>query len=1198
MKLRVRQVAVLLSIILWFVSLFEPSLIYARDCSVTGEGYTPLTDLGTGTYTDASGTYTGGLYSNGQNTRSTAWEAKGQTAIGNIYPRDSSGNRNDSTGKIVLASIGMSNATMEFGGGATGGVPSTNFMTLTSAFSGLNSKLTVVDAASAGETADIVQSYNDVDGYWQTIVPNKLNNAGVTDKQVQAVWLKEAIGHPTGTDTIAVLKGYLESIVRNIKTRFPNVQVVYISSRIYGGYTSTTLSPEPSAYESGFGVQQAILDQINGAGNLNYDSNQGTVVAPWMSWGPYLWADGTTARKDGLLWNCDDVNNASHNTDGTHPSRDLTTPVEGYGIQKVANDLFAFFVTDTTTSPWFLSSSAQAPSASSPWTQSNWDGGPGQAVWGSTNKFINASSLTYLTSNRVTSTVASNWYNASWSYRKKITFDNHSQTENLTNFPVMVKLSSTNFDFTKGQSAGQDLRFTDSDGTTLLSYEIETWDSVGQTATAWVKVPQIDGSSGTDYIYMYYGNASASDAQSANNVWNSNYKGRWHLNQTAISDGTTLTDSTSNNQSLTSVLGATSITGQAGSGLTLNGSTQYLKQTPSTTYDGANVDTHQALFNGASNKYLSQGFQVASATTIGNVRLSMRKVGSGSPTTTHMAVRIETDSAGKPSGTLVTNGTSKCVAVPTSTTYGYVSFKFTTDPAVSASTQYHIVLKPYTESTCTTEQSSQNGATYISWGVDGTSSSYTSGDSATATSTPTWTTQTGIDHGFEIYANTFDLTSSLTIGGWVKRASSDGNAHAIFSKGTMASGQTNLGYASLLSSGNKFQGEVSGDGSTISTATSSGSTTNTNWHFVQIRYTAVTNNTSLIDIFADGTTNGPQVTNAPTPLNDSIFPLLIGTTTNDAATLSNYWSGSLDELFVTNTALSADWIAATYLSETNALNTYASEETQTANSVYMISSVFDSKQSSDWGTLTWSATVPSNTTLAVKVRTSSDAAMTSATAFASCGSLTSGTSLSSSNCVNQGDEFAQYEVLMTNTDNTSTATFSSIALAFSQHSSTTTTTTASSSSDSSSFAGWTYPILAGPHHSGEPNFVHGIDTAGSAMFFATNLAHHDDLYVEIHLRTPTDLATQHIPFPWAQGFNTAGPIYQFQAFSSFNGYPITTFDSPVSIFVPFTKPRKSLRLAWYNPDSKRWKIVSSPIVHQSIYLITTVKRISYFAVVY
>lgn len=134
---------------------------------------------------------------------------------------------------------------------------------------------------------------------------------------------------------------------------------------------------------------------------------------------------------------------------------------------------------------------------------------------------------------------------AGWSNRRKITFDNSLQAENLTNFPVMVKINSSRIDYAKTQNSGQDLRFTDSDGKTLLDYEIEVWNESGDSF-AWVRVPQIDASSSTDSIYMYYGNAGASDAQNKTGVWRSEYKGVWHLSETGNGTAGEYKDSTSN----------------------------------------------------------------------------------------------------------------------------------------------------------------------------------------------------------------------------------------------------------------------------------------------------------------------------------------------------------------------------------------------------------------------------------------------------------------------------------------------------------------------------------------------------------------------------------------------------------------------------------------------------------------------------
>ncbi len=78
---------------------------------------------------------------------------------------------------------------------------------------------------------------------------------------------------------------------------FQNLQIVYLSSRIYAGYATNRLNPEPYAYESAFAVRWLIRDQMKGNDDLNFEPAKGTVVAPLILWGPYLWADGIAPRK-------------------------------------------------------------------------------------------------------------------------------------------------------------------------------------------------------------------------------------------------------------------------------------------------------------------------------------------------------------------------------------------------------------------------------------------------------------------------------------------------------------------------------------------------------------------------------------------------------------------------------------------------------------------------------------------------------------------------------------------------------------------------------------------------------------------------------------------------------------------------------------------------------------------------------------
>ncbi len=131
--------------------------------------------------------------------------------------------------------------------------------------------------------------------------------------------------------------------------------------------------------------------------------------------------------------------------------------------------------------------------------------------------------------------------NTNWTARRKITINNSASGSNLTNFPHLVVLNSSRIDYAKTQTNGQDLRFVDADGTTLLSHEIENYDESG-SEYVWVKIPQINTGS-ADYIWMYYGNAGASDGQDGTNVWDSNYRIVHHLKES----GSPYQDSTSNN---------------------------------------------------------------------------------------------------------------------------------------------------------------------------------------------------------------------------------------------------------------------------------------------------------------------------------------------------------------------------------------------------------------------------------------------------------------------------------------------------------------------------------------------------------------------------------------------------------------------------------------------------------------------------
>lgn len=305
------------------------------NCEGDSTGLIPLIDLGPGIYLGAQG----GLYPSGSNQRPAGHTAAGLSIANSIGPLDTLG-LPDPSGRIVLLSIGMSNVTQEF----------QTFIPKANADPARNPKVLIVDCAVGGQAANVIRNPNAA--YWDS-VSARLRRAGSSPAQAQAVWLKEANAGPTGgfPASAETLRSNLATIVRILKQKLPNVRLAYLTSRIYAGYATTSLNPEPYAYESGFAVKWLVESQIAGVDSLNFDPALGPVEAPWLSWGPYLWGDGMEPRSDGLVWPCSYFGN-----DGTHPAlgaRNL-----------VADSLLAFFKRDETTVPWFAPAVTAVPEQS------------------------------------------------------------------------------------------------------------------------------------------------------------------------------------------------------------------------------------------------------------------------------------------------------------------------------------------------------------------------------------------------------------------------------------------------------------------------------------------------------------------------------------------------------------------------------------------------------------------------------------------------------------------------------------------------------------------------------------------------------------------------------------------------------------------------------------------------------------------
>jgi hypothetical protein len=281
---------------------------------------TPLNDLGTGKYKG----FTGGLYENGSNEIPHDHATDGLALAAQVKPV---------RGKFVLLGIGMSNAVIEFRA----------FEDMASSDTRINhASMAVINGAQGAMTACFwrfatenpiekgCRAPRPIPNQYDRVRDELLKPAGLSEDQVEAIWMLNADPRPSVALPSADAEAYvyernISEIARAARARYPNLKLMFISSRVYAGYATVPLNPEPYAYEYGFSVKWAIQAQVDQmrsgkvdsiAGDLDYKKGN----APWIAWGPYLWTDGEIPRADGLTWKASEFQQ-----DGTHPNRQEST---------------------------------------------------------------------------------------------------------------------------------------------------------------------------------------------------------------------------------------------------------------------------------------------------------------------------------------------------------------------------------------------------------------------------------------------------------------------------------------------------------------------------------------------------------------------------------------------------------------------------------------------------------------------------------------------------------------------------------------------------------------------------------------------------------------------------------------------------------------------------------------------------------
>lgn len=160
-----------------------------------------------------------------------------------------------------------------------------------------------------------------------------------------------------------------------------------------------------------------------------------------------------------------------------------------------------------------------------------------------------------------------------WAYSTAVTINTSATgthtSEDVTNFPYLVRLPMENFDFTQAKANGEDIRFANAGGT-HLSYQIDSWNRSKTTAVVWVLVDEIRANDSSQSITMYWGKSDAEDSSDGNTVFSTGngFVTVWHF-----SESSQLGDATTNNLTLTNNNTTLQTAGNTGQARTLNGET-------------------------------------------------------------------------------------------------------------------------------------------------------------------------------------------------------------------------------------------------------------------------------------------------------------------------------------------------------------------------------------------------------------------------------------------------------------------------------------------------------------------------------------------------------------------------------------------------------------------------------------------------
>jgi hypothetical protein len=121
-----------------------------------------------------------------------------------------------------------------------------------------------------------------------------------------------------------------------------------------------------------------------------------------------------------------------------------------------------------------------------------------------------------------------------WRHQQRLILNTSSSGAKIQSdvygFPVLVRLDSSNLQFSRTGPDGKDLLFTKENGAPI-PFEVERWDADAQHAEVWVRIDTVFGNDSTQSLLMYWGNELAVASAGSRSVFDTSagFLGVWHL---------------------------------------------------------------------------------------------------------------------------------------------------------------------------------------------------------------------------------------------------------------------------------------------------------------------------------------------------------------------------------------------------------------------------------------------------------------------------------------------------------------------------------------------------------------------------------------------------------------------------------------------------------------------------------------------